>query len=278
MLRKLYYFLPPSLRYHARKLFFAFKAEGTQFHNGIRIPKSGEIFTGRGDFLGSGMKTKNLLVKHANLREHSTVLDIGSGLGRIAIPLTDILKASGTYHGTDIIKKGVDYCQEHISSKFSNFHFHHTPAFNDLYNSTGADGAQVKIPIAAASIDVAVANSVFTHLVKSETENYLAETSRLLKKGGRAYYTFFVIDSSNKNRVLKATGSPEFSFRYSDGVQHFMDQKVKRANVAFDIDFLESLFEKMGLQVNSFNKGHWRADVAENQSIDFQDVFILEKR
>lgn len=135
-LRKVYYSLPVGLRYVVRKIYFGFKPEPTQYYNGIRLPKSGEIFTGRGDFLRSGKKTVDHLIKHADLQHNSKVLDIGCGLGRVAVPMTDIL-TKGEYYGFDIVSGGIKYAQKNISKRFPQFHFLHHSLSNDLYTSGG---------------------------------------------------------------------------------------------------------------------------------------------
>ncbi len=56
------------------------------------------------------------------LTPSSTVLDIGCGCGRIAVPMAHYL-TSGVYHGVDIVKPMVDWCASQITSRHPNFHF-----------------------------------------------------------------------------------------------------------------------------------------------------------
>lgn len=270
-LRNLYYSLPVALRYPARKLYFLFKPEKTQYYNGIRLPKSGEIFTGRGNFLEIGFKVRENLKAFCELNSQSRVFDIGCGLGRIAIPLTSEIK-EGEYHGFDIVKKGINYCREQISSKFPNFHFHHQPLYNDLYTSGGKKATETSFPVEDSTMDIAVANSLFTHLVLEETERYIQESSRILKPGGKFYATFFV---RNAKREALMKNLEDFSFPHRYENYSLMSEKVKSANVAFDQTFLEGLFAEYGFAIRERRFGQWAGRGEE--AIDFQDVYVLTK-
>ncbi len=272
-LRKLYYALPVPLRYILRKAYFGLKPEKTRYHNGIRIPKTAEIFTGRGDFLESGKQSVAHLKKYGGLKSDSTILDIGSGLGRIAIPLTDVLK-KGEYFGFDIVKSGIDYCQKHIADKFPHFHFLHQPLHNDLYTSSGQRASGFRFPYPDGQFDVAVANSLFTHLTLDETRQYIHESGRVLKEGGVLYATFFVRTPARASLLIDNPNG--FSFPYSFGDYSLMSEKVKGANVAYREDYLVKLFNDAGLAVQQKFYGNWAAEAGD--SIDFQDVFILRKK
>ena len=68
-----------------------------------------------------------------NLMPDENFLDVGSGAGRMAIPLTRYLK-DGKYEGFDIHLEGIEWCKKNISKKFPNFHFQRADMFNKLYN------------------------------------------------------------------------------------------------------------------------------------------------
>jgi len=42
------------------------------------------------------------------LRPNERVLDVGCGVGRIAIPLTEFLNSDARYEGFDVVAKGID--------------------------------------------------------------------------------------------------------------------------------------------------------------------------
>src|SRR5436309_7246167 len=82
-------------------------------------------FVGMGDFRAIGQELAELLVRVGGLRPSDRVLDIGSGIGRVAIPLTRVLDAGASYDGFDVVERGVDWCRRHITPRHPNFRFHH---------------------------------------------------------------------------------------------------------------------------------------------------------
>lgn len=62
------------------------------------------------DYLPSGERLKQQLIRHAGLRPESHVLDIGCGTGRLAQALYTYLKG-GTYHGIDLNHRFIDHCR-----------------------------------------------------------------------------------------------------------------------------------------------------------------------
>src|SRR5512132_200266 len=77
-------------------------------------------FVGMGDFRAIGEELLNLLVHYGSLRRTDRVLDIGCGIGRVAIPLTRYLEPTATYDGFDVVKRGIDWCRSHITPKHPN--------------------------------------------------------------------------------------------------------------------------------------------------------------
>src|SRR6266404_851954 len=69
-------------------------------------------FVGVGDFRIVGGELKELLIRFG-LKPNDRVFDIGSGVGRVAIPLTHYLNASGRYDGFDVVRRGVTWCRRH---------------------------------------------------------------------------------------------------------------------------------------------------------------------
>src|ERR1035437_9648712 len=63
-----------------------------------------------------------LLKKWLAIQPDHTVLEIGCGIGRDAIPLSKYLK-NGRYVGVDVLKPSIDWCLANISSRHPNFAF-----------------------------------------------------------------------------------------------------------------------------------------------------------
>jgi ubiquinone/menaquinone biosynthesis C-methylase UbiE len=273
-IRKIYYLLPPAARILARKLVFlphdlmAGLSKSERLHPPRRL-----IYTGGGDFVETGDRFVKYFIEHGGLDKNDNVLDIGSGIGRLAIPLTSYLSGDASYNGFDVIAQGVDWCKENISVKHRHFNFHHIELKNDLYRNDGSEAKEYRFPLEDQSQDFIFLISVFTHLVPEEMENYLSEIGRLLDSDKSCFATFFILDKENENR------NPSFNFNYEYGHYSLMDDKVKSANVAFEKDYLFKQIEKNHMHVEKYFPGHWRMPGGEKgDALDFQDILVLKKK
>ncbi|TVQ12279.1 MAG: class I SAM-dependent methyltransferase [Bacteroidetes bacterium] len=275
MLRKLYYLFSPSQRLMVRRLAFLpydiwDSLTGKRNNN---IPPRGMIFTGAGDFINAGKLFLEFFRQYGELKPHHRVLDVGSGIGRMALPLTTFLSEEGSYEGFDIVNTGVKWCQKNISTHHPNFNFKLIALKNDLYSSEGDEAAELKFPYNNEEFDFVFLTSVFTHMVPSETKNYMKEISRVLKPSGKCLATFFVFDYQLPSTPIK----PSFGFPVDHGYYKLMDPRVKSANVAFKYDYIEKeLAHDNKLRIKKFVPGYWQG-LEKNKDIDFQDILVFEK-
>lgn len=153
------------------------------------VPPNRFLFDGsesRRHYRSVGSEFRGYLVELAGLRPTDAVLDVGCGIGRMASALTAVLGPEGRYEGFDIVPVGIRWCTEHIQSRHPQFRFQHADVFNSLYNPAGKVRAlDYRFPYPNETFDVALATSVFTHMLPPDVENYSAEISRVLKPGGR---------------------------------------------------------------------------------------------
>ncbi len=275
LLRTIYYKFSPRGRRMARRIYYfpidfyesIFKKKNSM------IPPKGKIFIGSGDFEQQGLHICDMLTKYAGLNKNSKVLDIGCGIGRVAVPLTNILGECGSYDGFDIVKDGIDWCNKKIASKFNNFHFKHIELKNDLYNLNTEEKAQnFQFPYPNNSFDCIILTSVFTHMMPEDVENYLSQIHRVIKPGGKCLATFFILNEEISQ--LMAIGKTYFKF-HSFGDYALLYKNVKEANVAFHEKYLLNIFKENSLNTTLINRGKWSGN---EQGLDFQDVVILEKR
>ncbi|MCK7528937.1 MAG: class I SAM-dependent methyltransferase [Ignavibacteriales bacterium] len=155
-------------------------------------PPKGMIFTGSGDFVKQGETFLRYFIEYGNLKPDDSVLDIGSGIGRMAIPLTSYLSEKGKYEGFDIVKKGVDWCKKEITARFPRFNFTHIELRNTLYNTdTEKIASDFKFPYSDEYFDFVFLISVFTHMLPADVENYLREINRVLKPKGICFATLY---------------------------------------------------------------------------------------
>ncbi len=270
--RKLFYSLPAGIRLIVRQLYYLPQDMWDSISNSRKemIPPKGMIYTGGGNFEKTGLKFLEYFIKYGKLTKDSAVLDVGSGLGRMAIPLTKYLSKTSKYRGFDVVKKGVDWCQKEISSRYPNFQFEYIDLSNDLYKSTGKDPKEFIFPYEGQQFDLAILISVFTHMSLEEVLHYLDEIFRILKPGGRCFSTFFTYDQDTQ------PSKKNFTFPYQFEGFALMDEKVKSANIALDINILKLEIEKRGFEVDLYNKGEWQQSNAE--SLDFQDIVVFRKK
>ncbi|MDG1252187.1 MAG: class I SAM-dependent methyltransferase [Schleiferiaceae bacterium] len=276
ILRSLFYAFGPHTRRVVRRLAFApvdlyalLRYGGRSRYNGIPLPLPGEIFTGGGNFLENGLLFKSYFQRLGGLQPNESVLDIGSGLGRMAIPLTDYLEASAEYHGFDVVPSAVADCQHRITSRFPHFHFQHVSLVNDLYTLEGASADAFTFPYSEDQFDFAWATSVFTHMERTEVQNYLREARRVLKPGGRFLATFFLTDTE---ALASARGSA-YEFKVQRGEDWYMDAEVKGANVGFTPKNIQRWAEEAGWTEARIHLGRWSG--RSGQTTDFQDIVVF---
>ena len=275
-LRKLYYFLPPAWRFLARRLYYlpVDLYEGWSGRRDALTPPRGLIYTGSGDFRASGEKMLRYFIELGGLVPEHRVLDVGSGIGRMAAPLTTYLSEAGSYEGFDVVEKGVRWCRENISRRFPNFRFQYIDLDNDLYKSQGGSAASFRFPYPDADFDFVILTSVFTHMLPDEVANYLREIHRVLRPGGACFATFFLWNEASA-RLSK--NNPHFNFPYDRGHYRLMDEQVQSANVAYEEAYLKKMMiEAAGLAPERAYYGYWpgreKADCK-----DFQDILLLRK-
>ena len=272
LLRKLFYRLSPRWRFVVRRLVFL---PYDIIYNLVKepeeiIPPKGMIYTGGGDFKKTGQKFVDLFVKYGNLKPNHAVLDVGSGIGRLAIPLTKYLDKSARYEGFDVVKAGVNWCRANISSKYPNFNFQYFDLHNDLYKADGVKSTDFIFPFQEESFDFVFLISVFTHMTKDEVEHYLHQIHKSLKQEGYCFSTFFIVDDDRTNY------NKGFMFKYDLGDYLLMDESVQGANVAFKYEYISSIIEEIGFEITAYKSGTWKSN--EKDCLDFQDIVIFKKR
>src|SRR4051794_26137863 len=107
------------------------------------------------------------------------VLDIGSGIGNLALALAPA--HTGTYDGVEIHPEAVAWCRSVITPRHPQLRFHHADLYSSAYNPNGRLTASTyRFPFADASFDFVFLGSVFTHMLPADVAHYLAEIARVL--------------------------------------------------------------------------------------------------
>lgn len=217
------------------------------------------------------------LRKWIDLKPTDRVLEVGCGIGRDAIPLTEFI-TSGSYVGVDVIAPSINWLTDNVSDKHKNFRFFQLDISDDLHNPNGAlQTSDVSLPADASSIDKIFLFSVFTHMFKSEIEHYLQEFRRILAPGGKVYATAFVV---NEEILAKAreTNLTQWQLRFENEIEPGVlinDLASTRGAVAFKDDVFYAMMQESGLRVIRYLNGAWSG--YHEQADDGQDVVLLEK-
>ena len=206
------------------------------------VPPRRLVFVGPGDFVAIG-KHFFVLFRRAGLQPGDDVLDVGCGIGRMAVPLAGWLE--GRYEGFDIVREGIDWCRETISSRHPNFGLTHVDVHNGEYNPGGTlRGDEFRFHLDDASFDFALLTSVFTHLLPAELRHYLSELARVVRPGGTVFATYFLVDGPDA-----PTAGPELDFRFErDGYRTASDTVPERA-VAYELREIRELHAGAGIPV-----------------------------
>ena len=238
------------------------------------IPPRSMMYIGAGDIGQIGKEFMGYFTQLADLQPFHSVLDVGCGVGRMAIPLTGYLSGEGEYWGFDIVEKGIRWCRKHISPKFGNFHFLHSDIRNKFYNPKGRIEARNYIfPFPDHSFDFVFLTSVFTHMLPADMENYLSQISRVLKPYGKCLLTFFILNEESEGLIRSAPDALQFE-HCMQGYKT-INIKIPEKAVAYDELYLSNLLKKNQISiVQPIHYGYW---CKREQCLTYQDIIIGEK-
>ena len=131
------------------------------------------------DFAAGGRLTLAALGRVAGVTPSFHILDVGCGIGRLAVAMPGFLDADGGYEGFDIVPEGIEWCQQHIVSPHDNVRFTLADVYNKEYNPKGrVQPADYRFPYQDETFDAAVLISVFTHMLPRDVDRYVGEIAR----------------------------------------------------------------------------------------------------
>lgn len=226
---------------------------------------------GGGDFHGIGRHLAMIATTLGELTPHGRILDIGCGVGRLAVPLTSYL-TTGEYSGFDVSARAVSWCRTQVSALHPNFWFNHIDLANSSYNPHGSIRPEhFSFPCADASVDLVFASSVFTHLLPATADRYVAETARVLKPGRSAVLSFFLLDSAIRSRL----GTLVPTFRYFPEAYYALANETEpEAAVAYDVDAVLKALSRRGLQPVWVKRGGWSG---HPDPLSYQDFVVVRR-
>jgi len=159
---------------------------------GLRIDMCGFPYDDNSYFLKSAVAEARRLVARLGCTRESQVVDIGSGVGRLAIGL---MQEIGEVHycGLEAHQPYVDWCRRYIERNHPSFRFLHVDVENERYNPKGVTLTKdFRLPVPDGSADIVYLWGLFTNFAPAAMKIYVAEISRIAKKGALVFVTAFV--------------------------------------------------------------------------------------
>tara|TARA_R110002096_G_scaffold22692_13_gene72940 strand:- start:885 stop:1703 length:819 start_codon:yes stop_codon:yes gene_type:complete len=230
--------------------------------------------SGDGDWKAAGNAIVLWTQALCGVSKQAHVLDIGCGPGRMAEGLLGYLDETGRYTGFDVSARAIDSAQSRLGAD-GRATFIHADIANLEYNPTGTlPGHAYAFPVPSDSIDFAFATSVFTHMHGRDVDHYLAETARVLKPGGCALFTAFLLD--DESRVAMAAGRTSHRFNQRlDSHSASIDARTPERAIAFEDDWFFDRLEANGLTLDAdVHRGTWRGHA---HAMAFQDLMVVRK-
>jgi ubiquinone/menaquinone biosynthesis C-methylase UbiE len=208
-------------------------------------------------FLKSAVLETKRLMKHFRLTSQSRILDVGCGVGRLAIGILNQIGEIRSYKGIDVDKTAILWCQRNVSRHHPNFQFIHLDVKNLRYNPNGKTlPLDFIFPFENNTFDIIYLYSVFSHMVLEEIKTYLMEFRRLLSYKGRIFLTVYLEE-----------GIPDMIIDPED--QKKGDWRGPNYFVRFNRCFFKKVIEEMGFIINLEEYGK-----IENK----QSVFYISRK
>jgi ubiquinone/menaquinone biosynthesis C-methylase UbiE len=240
------------------------------------VPRVEDMFDGPQsleEFKHNGEEFLKIYKEICGLQPDEKMLDVGSGIGRKTLPLTQYLNERAVYEGIDITKAGIDWCRQKITPRFPNFHFQQIDVYNKHYNPCGKyQPVEYRFPFADESFSFVMLGSVFTHMLPVDLEHYLSEIYRVLKRGGRCLITYFLLNQESLRRI--ETGNSTLDFRYVFDKYRTVSREVPEQAIAFDEVWVRDLYRRLGMKVMRLDYGSW---CARENYLSYQDMFLAVK-
>jgi SAM-dependent methyltransferase len=237
-------------------------------------------FVGGGDFKGIGNEFFQYFLELGQLKPNEKVLEVGCGIGRMAVPLMGYLKDGGHYEGFDIVSHGIRWCQKKITRRAPHFHFLLADIFNYGYNPAGKCKAKnYRFPYEDQSFDFVFLTSVFTHMLPWDMEHYLFEIHRVLKTGGRSFITYFLLNEESLDFVSSGVSSIDFKHEIDGSAAYpgyrLKDPEIPEAAVAYPEKYIQELYRGSSMEIcQPIRYGSW---CGRKEFLSYQDIVVARK-
>lgn len=240
------------------------------------VPDADDMFEGPQSidvFKANGEDYLKIYKETCGLRPTERILDVGCGIGRKTLPLTQYLTRDARYEGMDITKAGIEWCAGKITPRFPNFRFQTINVYNKHYNPHGiCPASQYRFPFEDGTFSFVVLGSVFTHMLHDGMRNYLSEIHRVMETGGRCLITYFLLNAESL-RLIDA-GKSSLDFKFVENGYRLVCKTVPEKTIAFDEGPILRLYREVGLDVTRVDYGSW---CGRPHYLSYQDHLVAVK-
>jgi SAM-dependent methyltransferase len=242
-------------------------------YNGFDIPVDLARLTGGGPESWHDITVGHLreYEQYCPIEPSHHVVEIGCGVGRDAIGLSQVLGPQGHYVGIDIIRPSIEWAQTHITPKFPNFEFRCLDIQSQIHNPGGTlQVREVALPVESANADRIILQSVFTHMFEDDIVHYLSEFRRALRPGGLVFSSWFLLDDESLEMARSAPDNTlTFNYEYGDDCL-INDELHPEGAVGFRPPAFDRILQRGGFSLDQpVHRGFWcgRQGVSDGQDI-----------
>jgi SAM-dependent methyltransferase len=204
----------------------------------VRVGVGNRLLFNQAAFLQQGASSWLGILAERWADNASDILDIGSGCGRFAHALK-LYGFDGFYTGIDVDAEMVSWCETNFPSE--GFAFIHANRYSAVYNPGGQRGPY-HLPIPGASQDLVMSQSLFTHLLQHDLEQYVHESFRVLRPDGVMVMSVFCLE-----HLAKLNTPPgRWSLKHRLGESHVESVALPEAAVGYEEVFLECVCRHAG--------------------------------
>ncbi|RIH99837.1 class I SAM-dependent methyltransferase [candidate division NPL-UPA2 bacterium Unc8] len=234
------------------------------------------IFIGDGDYQKIGDEFLGYFKEFGELKSNHKVLDVGCGIGRMSVPLTEYLSNEGEYYGFDIVEMGINWCKKNITNIYPNFNYEHSDIYNKMYNPKGVEkSSDYKFNYNDNFFDFVFLTSVFTHMHTQDINRYLEEISRVMKTRCRCLITFFLMNAESIALIKNKESTQNLIYKI-DNNSFAKDKNIPESAIGFNEDYIKELLNKNGLNlIQPIHYGSW---CGRNSFVSYQDIIVAEKK
>ncbi|MFA4826823.1 MAG: class I SAM-dependent methyltransferase [Candidatus Shapirobacteria bacterium] len=177
-----------------------------------------------------------LIYPYFKAKDYKKVFDFGCGCGRLARQLLMQEPVPNKYTGIDLHLGMINWCITNLSPCNKNFKFIHYDVYYKAFNPTGSSKL-LPFPVEHNQYTLALAHSVFTHLIEKEVDFYLTEITNVLCDHGVFFASWFL-----------------FEKKYFPMMQEFQNSLYINLDdptnaVIYDKNWLLDIYSKHGLSI-----------------------------